>query len=495
MLRRALPLVLVPLVLGPAAVAEARGCPAAHSLHPGRAAAPHYRTVAPFEHFSSSRTQVFPHTCTLRELTGGGRARILTRAAPGDYRTPYIAATRDRDELFVYGYGPDASRDGGFVAGVDPHSLRARWRTSIPDRSPPGQWSYPGVLLVHGNGFLYAVYGSVMVKLDPLTGETLARRELPEDPGLTGAAYNGMIVMPDGMIVAKKIERGPCPAAAVPPNPMATVGAFTGLSCAAANALPSRIVVVDPRRLRVVSRMTAPEPVTGRITFGRSGGRDYVYAAGRDSLFRFRYRRRALAVDRGWGPVRYRRGAQRPGTGPGLLGHFVVVQTNFLPSPEPLTVTAVSVHDSRRVFRITPFPGRRQQGSWIVSKPALDAANRTIVTHDSSAGRMAALRLDPRRGLSVTWRRALSSLDFAALVGDPRHREIVIPDLGARGDEVVWLDERTGAEHARSAPLAATGAPGNIVTPGFAGRFYYLSAEGRLWKLRPSRGRASPDRR
>ncbi len=82
MLRRALPLVLVPLVLGPAAVAEARGCPAAHSLHPGRAAAPHYRTVAPFEHFSSSRTQVFPHTCTLRELTGGGRARILTRAAP-----------------------------------------------------------------------------------------------------------------------------------------------------------------------------------------------------------------------------------------------------------------------------------------------------------------------------------------------------------------------------------------------------------------------------
>ena len=211
------------------------------------------------------------------------------------------------------------------------------------------------------------------------------------------------------------------------------MGAFAGLNCAAANALPSQLVVVEPRRLRVLSKTTAPEPVTGRITFGHSDGRDYVYAAGRDSLFRFRYRRRSLVLDRGWGPVRYRRGDQRPGTGPGLLGGFLVVQTNFLPSTAPLTVTAVSVHDSRRVFRITPFAHESPRGSWIVSKPALDAATGTIVTHDTSAGRMAALHLDPRRGLSVTWRRALTSLDFAALVGSPRHRQIVIPDFARAG--------------------------------------------------------------
>ena len=75
------------------------------------------------------------------------------------------------------------------------------------------------MMAAHGNGFLYAVYGNVLVKLDPATGRRAARRELPEDPALTGAAYNGLIVLPDGNIVAKKIERGPC----------ATPGALPGL--------------------------------------------------------------------------------------------------------------------------------------------------------------------------------------------------------------------------------------------------------------------------
>jgi hypothetical protein len=159
-------------------------------------------------------------------------------------------------------------------------------------------------------------------------------------------------------------------------------------------------------------------------------------------VFRFRYRHGRVALDRRWGPVLYRTGAQRPGTGPGLLGDFLVVQTNFLPAAEPLTVTAVSTHDSDRVFRIKPFG--RSTASWIVSKPALDAATGTIVTHDTSAGRMAALHLDPRRGLRVSWRRKLSSLDFSALIGDAHHRQIAIPDLTSRGDTVVWLSERTG---------------------------------------------------
>ena len=45
--------------------------------------------------------------------------------------------------------------------------------------------------------------------------------------------------------------------------------------------------------------------------------------------------------------------------------------------------------------------------------------------------------------------------------------------------------ERTGKELARTEPLAPAPAPGNIVTPGFGGRFYYLSQAGALWELRP----------
>ena len=428
------------------------------ALAPGPTHGAYYETVAPFEHFSSARTQVFPHTCPVH-------GEVRARRAPGDYSTPYIAVTRNRDQLYVYGYRPD----GGYVASVDPRTLRERWRTRIVDDKPPDQWSYPGVMAVHGNGFLYAVYGNVLVKLDPSTGRTLARRELPEDPAGNSAAYNGFVVLPDGNIVTKKIERGPC----------AAPGAIQGLMCSATNALPSRIVVAEPRRLRILSSVVPPEPVTGRVTFG--GGR--LYAAGRDTLFRYRYRKGRLTLDRGWGPVTYRTGGQRPGTGPGLMNGFLVVQTNFLPADEPLTVTAVSVRDSRKVFRIHPFAASGASGSWIVSKPALDAANRTVVTHDTSAGQMAALRLDPRRGFTVRWRRKLSSLDFSALIGDRAHRQIVIPDHEADGERVLWLSERTGRVQARRGVVSAASAPGNIVTPGFGKRFFYLSSEGRLWRL------------
>jgi hypothetical protein len=434
------------------------------ALAPGSSHGAYYETIAPFEHFTSARTQVFPHTCPVH-------GEVRARMAPADYTTPYIAVTRNRDQLYVYGYGADAARQGAYVADVDPNTLRERWRTRIRDLSPPGQWSYPGVMAVHGNGFLYAAYGNAMVKLDPSTGRTLARRELPEDRAGTGAAYNGFVVLPDGNIVAKKIERGPC----------ATPGAIQGLVCSATNALPSRIVVVEPRRLRILSSVVPPEPVTGRVTFG--GG--HLYAAGRDSLFRYRYRKGRLRYDEGWGPVTYRTGGQLPGTGPGLLGGFLVVQTNFLPASAPLAVTAVSVRDSHKVFRIQPFAGTGASGSWIVSKPALDAANRTVVTHDTSAGQMAALRLDPRRGFSVRWRRTLHSLDFSALIGDAAHRQIVIPDRSAAGERVLWLSERTGRLQAQTKVLSASAAPGNIVTPGFARRFFYLSGEGRLWRLSP----------
>lgn len=378
---------------------------------------------------------------------------------------------RDRDQLYLYGYGPDAATQGGYVAGIDPRTLRQRWRTRILDTKPAGQWSYPGVMLVHRNGFLYAVYGNVLVKLDPTTGRTVARRELPEDPQQTGAVYNGMIALPDGRLVTKKIERGPC----------GQDGPLTGLACAVQNELPSLVVVVDPAKLRILSRVVPPEPVTGRVSFG--GGR--LYAAGRDHLFRYRYAKGRLTFDRSWGPVTYRSGAQKPGTGPGLMGRFVVVQTNFLPSPEPMTVTAVDTEDASKVLRSQPFAEQSAGGSFIVSKAALDAANRTVITHDTNAQRMAALRLDPGTGFRVRWSRQLKSLDFSALVGPPRTRQIVISDLRGGDDQVVWLDEATGRERARTATLATAPAPGNIVTPGFGGRFYYASSTGRLWELRP----------
>ncbi len=459
--------------------AEADPCSRSAVLETGRTDGAFYSTVSPFEHYHSDRTQLFPFACSLRELGG---SKIEARSSPANFSTPYIPFTRDRDELYVYGYGRDAAAQGGFVSRVDTSTLHERWRTQILANQIPNQWSYPGVGLAHGNGFIYAIYANVLVKLDPTTGATLARRELPEDPAQTGAGYNGMIVMPDGRIVAKGIERGPCPA--LPSSAPASQEAFEGLICAAHNKLPSTIVTVDANDLTILTTVRPPEPSSGRITAGQTDGRDYVYVPGDSSLFRYRYADGHLTLDPDWGPVTYRTGAQMPGTAPGILGDYIVIQTNFLPSLAPLTVTAADVRDSSRHFSITPFPG--SHASWNPSKAALDIENHMIITNDSVAGQMAGVYLDADRGLSIRWRRREATLDFSALVGDPEDRNIVVPDFNLlSGDRTLWLDEATGRTLASSRVLASGPAPGNIVTPGFGGRFYYVSSAGTLWELHP----------
>ncbi len=453
-------------------------CARSRDLHVGKTDSALYSTVTPFEHFDAARTQVFPYTCTIAEIAGRGPVSIAARQAPGNYTTPYNTVTRGRDQLYVYGYRSDPQTQGAFVASINPVTLAERWRTDIKV-PPPGEWTYPGVVLVHGNGYLYAIYGNVIVKLDPNSGHTLARRVLPEDPHGTGAAYNGMDVLPDGRIVAKGIERGPC---AIP-------GSISGLVCAAKNKLPTPVVVLDPVHLRILSRTTPAEPITGRVTVGSIGAADYVYLAGETHLMRYRYHpaHGTLTLDHTWGPARYRSGAQTPGTGPALLGDWLVVQTNFLPTTVPMTVTAVNVHNSARRFQIRPFAAvtKRIGASFEVSKAAVDQANSMVYVQDSDASELVALHFSPSRGFTVRWSDKIRSLDFVALVGPAARRQAVITDDESGADRVVWLNAATGHLLARSPALATGPAPGNIVAPGFAGRFYYAGTAGGLWELHP----------
>jgi hypothetical protein len=184
-------------------------CARSAALQTGPQDGAYYSTVAPFEHFDSNRTQTFASTCTIEELAGID-VRVDLRRSSVNFATPYIAATRDRDQLYVYGYGSDPATDGGYVALVDPTTLEQQWRTKILDTSPAGQWSYPGVVVAHGNGFLYAIYANVLVKLDPVSGEILASRVMPETSGDLAQVYNGIIVLPDGRLAAKNMVRGPC---------------------------------------------------------------------------------------------------------------------------------------------------------------------------------------------------------------------------------------------------------------------------------------------
>lgn len=491
-------------------------CSASASMLTGPSAAGYYTSIAPFEHHDSGRSQVFSDACSLRELPPGDGVEV--RTADGDYATPYVVSTRDRDQVVLYGYSSQANTTGAFVTMLDAGTLTERWRVSLRDTTPKGQWSYPGVAAVIGDGAVVAVYGNQLFRLDAATGQIVAQRSLPEDPSGTGAAYNGFVALDDGTLVLKNIERGRCPLQHTNEGPLAFVEAFGGLLCASHNELPTALVTVDPRTLRVLDTVTTPEPVTGRVTSTRRHGVDLVYVAGQDSMRRYVVRPGGqLTLDEQWGPVRYRSGSATPGTGPGILGDWVVVQTNFLPSREAMQVTAINQDHPEQVFRMRPFAdlgtplisalslswlgnafgldaSTSSSASWMISKPALDPDSMTIVTHDMAVGAIAAIHLDPRSGLKVTWRKPLRSLSFSALTGPAGCRDIVQTDWRpAHGDQVVWLDLATGRELRRTKTLDPLPAPGNIVTPGFDGTFYYAGLTGNLTELRPD-GLASADR-
>jgi hypothetical protein len=464
---------------------QADPCPASASLQTGPSSAAWYVSVAPSEHFNSERTHVFPSTCTPQEIVGSSPVGVAVRRAPGDYPSPYNIVTRGRDELFVYGgaYGDQPNATGSYVARLDPLTLQSVWRTQLIDARAEKRWNYPGVIAVHGNGLVYAIYGDRLAKLDPANGKIIQQVTLPSPKGAEArdVSYNGFTVLSDGTIVAKSIGRGRC-----------DLEGFTALLQCPQDKFPAAVLVtVNPDTLEVVSSLELPEPAFGRITSTRYRGQQYVYLAGSRNLLRYVWRDGKLALDPSWGPVAYLRPGQTPASAIGMIGDFVALQTNAAPAQTPLSVVAVSQVDSARVFELQPFKDVFSFTSFLPSMISVDPENNRIYAQDSGPGQLAAIDMT-EGGLKLAWRAPQRTLSFTTLIGGAKNRVIVgtdIPDVrtprdlqGFTREQVVWREAATGAEIARSPDLEPL-TSGALVTPGFHGVMYYPVLKGGLVEL------------
>lgn len=439
--------------------ADAQSCPTSDALTTGTNSGAWYTTLSPSEHFDSGRSQVFSSACTLSQITGSSSPYALsTRVAPGSYPSLYNIATRNQNELFVY--GGYAGQGGAYVARLDPDTLSELWRASIT--IPSSQWSFIGAMGVHSNGYIFSIQSNLLAKIDPATGETwqLSLPQLAAPLG-TGAAYNGFVITPDGLIVAKSMERGSC-----------TNDTTSALSCVLSNRLPSTIVVIDPNTLSVIAQIQAPELALGRIMTERHDGIDYIYVPGISHLIRYRFSSNRLTLDTSWGPIGYGQGANASGVG--ILGNFAVAQTNYVPSTTPSYVVAANLYDSTQQYRLQPFLlSAHSRLSWVPDKAALDSENNRIYAEDTYAGQIAALTIGSS-GLSVLWKQNSVATGFPALLGTTTARQLVIPSLTDAGDTLTWRDPATGAVLAQSSGLSPRPTIG-ASAPGFKGRFYYPS--------------------
>lgn len=437
--------------------------PATGRSRAGQPGGAYYDTPNPSEHYDSSRTSLFRETPAVEETAGSKQVALNARYTSGSYPQLYNVSTRDRGELFAYG-GYVSESGGAYVAKLDAGSLAEVWRTHL---RLPHHWNYPGAMAVLGDGHVYAVAGNLLAKVDAETGET-NQLSLPQHDDAGGAAYNGFVVSPDGVIFTKSLERGlPCHQSTLTTN--------MGIPCAAYHKIPSYLVAVDtkPAEPRIITQTVTVDFIMSRIATERHGGVDYVYCPGLQKLWRYIFTGDEFVLDEKWGPVPYA-GTGTPGTAPAIMGDWVIIQNDgFLSSMEPFTIWAVNIHDSSLAFTHTPLEGYPM--SQVGSKAAVDAENMRVYTADWKAEMLVCLDFDPQRGFKTRWVRPQKMFCFLTLCGDTANRQVVGTNYdSSNGDQVVWRDAATGEDVASSAWLDPH-FNGSTVGPGFDGRFYYLA--------------------
>ncbi len=456
-----------------------------------------YETVSPSEHMDSERSSVYAGaSAEVRRWAAAGAVTVDVRTLVGP-NAGWPAVTRARGELFVL-HGSLALRgfDGAQLSRVDLGSWRVAWTTRLLDTRTTGDWSYPGAVGAHADGFLYVLWSYHAARVDPATGEILARVVLPTGQEPRDVTYNGFVVLPDGNLAAKSMYR----------MPGCKENGFRALSRGGLVDTPSDLVVIDPRAMRVLAGVKAPEHLLGRITASTHGGRTYLYAAGKDSVFRYVWADGALGLDPTWGPVRTRQEGESPASAITAAGGWIFLQGNAGPAKVPFTIHAISQDDSARAHRVQPFPGHR--ASFNASKLTVDGENRRMYTTDGLIGKLACYDFDPDRGFSRRWVVEQGSYSFLVLVGPKDERVLVATELRdtwwswlvrkqlsravpwlaymVAKERVLWRHPDTGEVLAASPEL-----PGGLaIVPGFDGAVYYVTVQKGLVELkaRPARG-------
>jgi hypothetical protein len=466
-----------PLVGNPSLVSGERSCAASENN------APWYPTIAAFEVHDSNRTHLYDCAHFTGSMSGGNQ--VFAYSSPQDYITPYNIVDRGPNELFIYGggYGDNPAASGSFVARVEPGTFNQVWRRVLINTNATGEWDYPGVLNTLADGSLVVIYGYHIAKLDPATGDILAQATLP-----TGASaprdtsYNGYDALPDGTIIAKTVNR----------EKGCTEQGFSAfLNCPhPAQVPPSVMVAINPKTLKVIAQITLPQMIAGRITTTTYQGKNMIYLPGTSKLYRYTYQHGSFALDHSWGPVPYLKSGQTPGSAMAVMGSYVVAMTNGQPTSTPMSVVAVSQANANQVANLEPFASSGAKNSLIPSMVSVDPQNHRIYVMDAGAGKLAGVNLQNGK-LSVAWTQDQTTLSFTTLIGPKDQRVLIgtnIPVKFFKGlkryttEQVIWRSAQTGKELASSSQFPKM-TQGILVTPGYAGLQYFLTADGHIIAL------------
>jgi hypothetical protein len=466
-----------PLVGDPSLISGEQSCEQKHPNPPWLA------TIAAFEVYDSARTHLYGCAHFLGSMTSPNR--VLAYQSTEVYPTPYNIVTEGPNNLFIFGggYGDNSAASGSFVASVEPGTLNQRWRTVLINTNATKEWDYPGVLNVLSDGSLVVMYGYHIAKLNPNTGAIEASTALPTGQSApANTSYNGYDAFPDGTIIAKTVNR----------QKGCTENGFSAfLHCPnPTDVPPSVMVAIDPKTLKVISQITLPEMSVGRVTTAVYNHHDYIYLPGLSKLYRYVFADGKLQADPTWGPVPYLKSGQTAGSAAAVMGDYVTLMTNGSPTSTPMSVVAVSQADSSKVANLEPFASSGSKNSLIPSMVSVDPASHLIFVMDAGAGEIGAVALN-NGTLTTKWTQPQTTLSFTTLIGPQDHRVLIGTNIPIKffkqlknysTEQVIWRDAATGKQLASSDQFPKMSA-GILVTPGYAGLQYFLTASGHIIEL------------
>ena len=196
-----------------------------------------------------------------------------------------------------------------YLARIDPATMKI----DTLDLSGGTSVNYVGGVLVHSNGFLYAVARGVLFKIDPATFKIVQSTKLPLPANPAGQpneniAFNGMQATNDGDLILK------------------------GFAAISTGNTPGILLRVSPTDLAIKAQLESDTVAAARLTVANIDGQELLYVPGKTASLRFRLEPNAFVPDDAYTQA-YRQ--SNDGTSPGssdvFMGKGVVCANNTEP--------------------------------------------------------------------------------------------------------------------------------------------------------------------
>ena len=463
----------------------------------------YYSSINPALQHDAQRSQLYPCADFLGSRTGPNQ--VSAQMSKDSYQGATWTLTRKPGELYVLGGDqPPATGPvplGPFVAKVNPTMGAQLWRTVLDNANVTGHWIATTELNILADGNIVVAWNHFVVLLDPATGKILKKVSLPTGPaGPNDGHYKHVTIAPDGTLIINQQNR---------PFGCTTQGSGALITCPGSGGGPSvqansMTVAVNPKTLQVYDSILVPEMTATPHSITMFHGKIAIYLCGAtnglNKLYRYFWNpeTKKLSQDTSF-VVSFLLPGQTTGDAPGILGNWIVIQTNGLPAKAPSSVVAVNQDDPTKITSITPF-GPLPSGvmSFAPPKAAVDVDNNMIYSDDEGVGEAAGIKFNRQTG-QMTAAFVINDRTYCliAVIGPKDKRVLLISRIdpnatpqqlqnGTYTQQAVWLDAATGRFLAQSA-FFAPNQTNVLLSPGFGGLFYFPQNQGfQILQVKPT---------